>query len=75
MEVILALPFLLLPFAFPLMAGYTAKRFGRNFWFWFFLSFPLPLVSCFIVVCLPDKSSCEVPVEDEEIFKELNGIS
>jgi len=35
MEVILALPFILLPLSFPVMAGYMAKRFGRSFGFGF----------------------------------------
>jgi len=57
----------LLPF--PFMAGYIAQRFGRSFWFWFLLSIPLPFVSCFILLCFPDKSVKEIPVESKDIFK------
>ena len=64
----------IIPLALPFMAGYIARRFGRSFWFWFLLSIPLPLISCFIVVCLPDKSLPQMPVESQDIFKELNGI-
>jgi len=70
-----ALPFLFLPLLLPFMAGYIAIRFGRSFWLWFCISLPLPLVSCFILVCFPDKSMQGIPVESQDIFKELNGIS
>jgi hypothetical protein len=56
MEIVLALPFLILPLSLPVMAGYMARRFGRSFWLWFWISIPLPLISCFIIACLPDKS-------------------
>lgn len=48
---------LLIPF--PFMAGYIAKRLGRSYWFWFLLSIPLPWIGCFILVCLPDKTTNE----------------
>ena len=68
MEVAFTLPFLLIPLSPPLMAGYVAKRFGRNFWTWFFISIPLPLISCFILVCLPDKSKLEKPAKKNNIL-------
>jgi hypothetical protein len=74
MEFILALPLLLIPVSLPFMAGYMARRFGRNFWVWFFISIPLPLISCFIIACLPDRSTLPVAVESQDIFMELNGI-
>ena len=74
MEFVFALPLVLLPLLLPIMAGYIAKRFGRSFWLWFFISIPLPLISCFILVCLPDKSVEAIPVENEDIYKELNGV-
>jgi hypothetical protein len=55
MEVILALPFMLIPFFFPLVGGLMARSFGRSFWVWFWISVPLPFVSCIILLCLPDK--------------------
>ena len=74
MEFILAFPLLLIPVSLPFMAGYMAMRFGRNFWVWFFISIPLPLISCFIIACLPDKSIQPAAIESQDIFKELNGI-
>jgi hypothetical protein len=74
MEFVLALPLLFIPVLLPFMAGYMAKRFGRNFWVWFFLSIPLPLISCFIIACLPDKSIQPPAVENQDIFMKLNGI-
>jgi hypothetical protein len=55
MEVVIAIPFLLIVFAFPLMGGFMALTFGRRFWPWFWLSFPLPFISCIILLCLPAK--------------------
>ena len=76
MEFIFALPLVMVPVALPVMSGYMAKRFGRNFWLWFFISIPLPLISCFILACLPDKSIDEQqPVEDSDIFKRLNDLN
>ena len=75
MEGLFALPFLLLPFALPVIAGYLAKRFERSFWLWFWISIPLPFISCFIILWLPDRSISEIPVESNDIFKELNGIN
>jgi len=74
MEFVLALPLLSIPVSLPFMAGYMAKRFGRSFWVWFFLSIPLPLISCFIIACLPDKSIQPAAVDNQDIFMELNGI-
>lgn len=74
MEFILAFPLLLIPVSLPFMAGYMAKRFGRNFWVWFFISIPLPLISCFIIACLPDRSMLPAAVDDQDIFMKLNGI-
>ena len=74
MDFVFALPFILLPLLLPVMAGCMAQRFGRSFWLWFCISIPLPLISCFIIACLPDKSLQEIPVESNDIFKELNGI-
>ena len=74
MDFVLAFPLLLIPVLLPFMAGYMAKRFGRNFWVWFLVSIPLPLISCFIIACLPDRSIQPAAIETEDIFKELNGI-
>jgi len=71
MEFVFALPILLIPFALPLMAGFMARRFGRSFRFWFWISFLLPFVSCIIILCLPDRSIEQRPVENEEIFNQL----
>lgn len=74
MEVVFALPLLFIPILLPVMAGYMAKRFGRSYWLWFWISIPFPLISCFIIACLPDKSIPEA-VESQDIFTRLNGIS
>jgi len=39
-----------------LLAGFLAKRTGRNFWFWFLISFLIPIISLIILVLLEDKN-------------------
>jgi MFS family permease len=39
-----------------LLAGFLAKRTGRNFWFWFLISFLIPIISLFILIFLEDKN-------------------
>ncbi len=38
-----------------ILAGFLAKRTGRNFWFWFFISFLIPVISLIILIFLDDK--------------------
>lgn len=71
MEFAFALPLILIPLAFPIMAGLMALNFGRRFWPWFWISFLLPFISCFILLCLPDKRKKPLPVENEEVFEHL----
>jgi len=56
MEVLFAIPFLLIPFIMPFVAGQMAKCFGRKFWPWFLIGLCLPFIANFILLCLPDKS-------------------
>jgi hypothetical protein len=56
MEVVFAIPLLLLPLFFPYVTGLMAKSFGRKFWPWFIIGIPLPLVANVILLCLPDRS-------------------
>lgn len=39
-----------------LLAGFLAKRTGRDFWFWFLISFLIPIVSLIILIFLEDKN-------------------
>ena len=39
-----------------LLAGFLAKRTGRNFWFWFFISFLIPIISLIVLILLEDKN-------------------
>ncbi|MDN3587758.1 hypothetical protein QWY86_13835 [Pedobacter aquatilis] len=39
-----------------LLAGFLAKRTGRDFWFWFFISFLIPIISLVILIFLEDKN-------------------
>lgn len=71
MEVVFALPFIVLPLLVPIITGLMAVSMGRKFWPWFFLAFILPFIACIILLCLNDKkktAAVPVPVSDEEIF-------
>ena len=48
-------PFLLTLIAPQLIAAFYAKQTGRSFWFWFSISFVLPIISIIILMYLPDK--------------------
>ncbi|WP_158797995.1 hypothetical protein [Pedobacter sp. L105] len=37
-------------------AGVLAKSRGYSFWFWFFISFLIPIISLFILLRMEDKS-------------------
>lgn len=39
-----------------LIAGLLAQSQGRKFWFWFFISFLIPIISIIVLLCLKDKN-------------------
>jgi cytochrome c biogenesis factor len=45
----LVLCFLLIP---QIVAGIYAKSLGKNFWFWFFISFVIPILSLVVLLFL-----------------------
>ena len=53
MPEILLLCVLLIP---QIVAGILAKSMGRKFWFWFFISFLIPIISLIILLFLDDKN-------------------
>lgn len=55
-EILLATVILGLLLSPQLLAGFLAKRTGRNFWFWFFISFLIPVISLIILIFLEDKN-------------------
>jgi hypothetical protein len=72
MEVIIALPIIIIPFFFPVLSGLMAISFGRKFWPWFIVGVFLPFISMIILLALPDRrKKKEIPVSDEEIFDPL----
>jgi hypothetical protein len=38
-----------------LVAGIFAKSQGRNFWFWFFISFLIPIISLIVLLLIDHK--------------------
>jgi MFS family permease len=54
-EIILGIIVLGLLLSPQLLAGFLAKRTGRDFWFWFFISFLIPIISLIILIFLEDK--------------------
>ena len=79
MEVLLALPIIMIPFFWPIITGLMAQSFGRKFWFWFFVGIPLPFIATIILLFLPDKRKTNIntgsknnsPVSNEELFNHL----
>jgi hypothetical protein len=57
-EIILA-PFILTLIAPQMIAAFFARSIGRSFWFWFWISFLIPVISIVILMNLPEKP--EVP--------------
>lgn len=39
------------------VAGVLAKSMGRNFFFWFFISFLIPIISLIVLLFLDDKGA------------------
>jgi hypothetical protein len=62
-EILLALllPIILLP---QIAAGLLARQLGRKFWFWFLISFVLPIISLIVLLMLKDKRPTEQSSED-----------
>lgn len=53
MPELLLLAVMLIP---QIVAGVYAKSIGKNFWFWFFISFLIPIISLIVLLFL-DKDS------------------
>jgi hypothetical protein len=69
MEVLIAIPLLMIPLFWPVVTGLCAISFGRKFWPWFFIGIPLPFVGAIILLCLPDKRKKETRMPFEEKVK------
>lgn len=39
------------------VAGVLAKSMGRSFWFWFFISFLIPIISLIVLLFMDDKGT------------------
>jgi hypothetical protein len=61
---------LILSLVLPLQAGIMARSFGRNFWLWFFVTLPLPVIANYILLCLGDKPE----IKFTEQIKEVNRL-
>ena len=59
-EILLAflLPIILLPHV---TAGLLARQQGRKFWFWFGISFLIPVISLVVLLVLGDKNANTPP--------------
>jgi hypothetical protein len=72
LELILAIPLLIIPLFWPVVTGLMAISFGRKFWTWFFIGIPLPFAGCIILLCLPDKRKKGQKMPFEETIKNEN---
>ena len=52
MPEILLLLFMIIP---QLVAGFLASSRGRSFWFWFFISFLIPIISLVVLLLIKNK--------------------
>jgi len=71
MEITAVLSLILLASLVPLVSGFLATCYKRNFWLWFAIGMVLPFLSNLLLLLLPDKSTKTVitkPVENEELF-------
>lgn len=59
MPELLLLCFLLIP---QLVAGIYAHSIGKSFWFWFFISFLIPIISLIVLLIIDNKK----PKENKE---------
>jgi hypothetical protein len=56
MPELLLLCFLMIP---QTVAGFYANSIGKSFWFWFFISFLIPIVSLLLLLYLDKEKSTE----------------
>ncbi|HEX7902776.1 MAG TPA: hypothetical protein VF487_02775 [Chitinophagaceae bacterium] len=68
MSVFIIIPLTVASLIFPLMIGCLAKRFGRSFKFWFWVSFLLPFISLLILLCLPEKEEKIAGSNDKKVL-------
>lgn len=54
MPELLLLSFLMIP---QLVAGVYAHSIGKSFWFWFFISFLMPIISLVVLLIVDNKKS------------------
>lgn len=74
MEVLFAIPLILVPFFWPVLTGLMAQNFGRKFWPWFLIGIALPFIAVILLLFLPvkTKKQTESPtVENDKIFDHL----
>lgn len=50
---------LILALLLPLQAGIMARSFDRNFWLWFMITLPLPVIGNYILLCLGDREEAK----------------
>jgi hypothetical protein len=78
MEITAALSLILLASLVPLVSGFMATCYQRNFWLWFVIGLLLPFISNFLLLLLPEKRTKHgnaTPVENDELFDHLfNGV-
>ena len=74
MEITSALSLILLASLVPLVSGFMATCYRRNFWLWFFIGLLLPFFSNLLLLLLPEKQTQQgetAPVENDELFDHL----
>ena len=63
---------LVLSLLLPMQAGIMARSFNRNFWLWFFVTLPLPIIGNYILLCLGDKAEATLSKKEEGRVKQAH---
>jgi len=64
--IIAGIGFFILFFAF--ISGWLAKRIGRDYRFWFWMSLVLPVIALCILLCLPEEKGQQVVIENTDQY-------
>lgn len=54
-----------------LAAGWVAAKTGKSFRFWFWISFPIPFLPLFVLLCLPEAEEQPVAGPGDDLYDYL----
>jgi hypothetical protein len=54
-----------------LAAGWVAAKTGKSFRSWFWISFPVPFLPLFVLLCLPEKEETLIAAPKDDLYDYL----